>query len=501
MNYDDLKIGKLVQTVLRPLIISKATEFEVMQMQDAEYSKNTFGIQYPLLLKTNEPTAEKHYYSDLFVINGETYRLCCEWFETKTNNDRPYVEKWIREHEGAESAVRTECTLQEEKRAQVEDFSDLYEAFENKKEEPVDLYNVMAGMDPVAFHSEYYDGMWKCQNTLVNGGWLCVCPYGSKPYIMDENGENKVELNIENIYTPIGMNNRGIWSMDFHRSILIEGEYEWWNRFICFYPQTGEKRIIKFNDSKAVVRDTYIYEDNIYYVGEMPGGSKKLVKVDALGKETVLYRTHKGEGIAKICADGTRVVLKMCEKDAQGYYWCIMDTNGWNPKFIGKKRNPKNDYLPFIEIKLVDLKYNIMWTTMTEAERFACKASEKDLIARSIGEVEEFGYLIYKDTNEPGIFKDAGGNENTYYFDGIDKYVSLFYTELHRIDSKGNKQELNGGTGHGETQKFLVNDYYIFVNYDAEVAVRLPRKFTGREVDGCNNPEAELIFGDMDYRL
>lgn len=26
------------------------------------------------------------------------FRLCREWFETEANNDRPYAEKWIREH-------------------------------------------------------------------------------------------------------------------------------------------------------------------------------------------------------------------------------------------------------------------------------------------------------------------------------------------------------------------------------------------------------------------
>lgn len=101
MSYEELKIGKLVQKVLRPLILSKATLFEVAQMQGLEYSKETFGIQYPLLLKTSSPVAEKHYYSELLTLYGETYRLCCEWFETAANNDRPYVEKWIREHEGS----------------------------------------------------------------------------------------------------------------------------------------------------------------------------------------------------------------------------------------------------------------------------------------------------------------------------------------------------------------------------------------------------------------
>ena len=97
--YRELKIGKLVQMVLKPLIINKATEQEIKKMQQVEYSKKTFGIQYPLLLKTKQPIAERHYYKDLFDINGETYRLCCEWYETGANNDRPFVEQWIKEHE------------------------------------------------------------------------------------------------------------------------------------------------------------------------------------------------------------------------------------------------------------------------------------------------------------------------------------------------------------------------------------------------------------------
>jgi len=97
--YNELKIGKLVQLVLKPLLINKATEQELLLMQETEYSKATFGIQYPLLLKTSQPVAERHYYSELIIIRGERYRLCCEWFETAANNDRPYVEKWIKEHQ------------------------------------------------------------------------------------------------------------------------------------------------------------------------------------------------------------------------------------------------------------------------------------------------------------------------------------------------------------------------------------------------------------------
>lgn len=97
--YGELKIGKLVQNVLKPLIIEKATANEIECMQTTEYSKENFGIQYPLLLKTKSEVPERHYYKELFIINGETYRMCCEWFETSNNNDRPFVEEWIKKYE------------------------------------------------------------------------------------------------------------------------------------------------------------------------------------------------------------------------------------------------------------------------------------------------------------------------------------------------------------------------------------------------------------------
>lgn len=97
--YPELKIGRLVQQVLRPLLEEKASEEEIRQMQEAEYSRKTFGINYPLLVKTSQPAEECRYYSTTINIRQEEYRLCSQWFETPANNDRPYVEKWIKEHQ------------------------------------------------------------------------------------------------------------------------------------------------------------------------------------------------------------------------------------------------------------------------------------------------------------------------------------------------------------------------------------------------------------------
>lgn len=68
------------------------------ELQEKEYRKKHFDIQYPLLLKTIAEEKELHYYKERFYIRGESYRLCCEWFETEANNDRPYLENGIAEH-------------------------------------------------------------------------------------------------------------------------------------------------------------------------------------------------------------------------------------------------------------------------------------------------------------------------------------------------------------------------------------------------------------------
>lgn len=70
-------------------------------MQDKEYSKKTFGIDFPLLVKMDgvyNDLDRVRYYKDPVVINNETYLMCSQWAESPANNDRPYLVKWIEEH-------------------------------------------------------------------------------------------------------------------------------------------------------------------------------------------------------------------------------------------------------------------------------------------------------------------------------------------------------------------------------------------------------------------
>lgn len=103
--YSSYTIGQLARDILSSKLENgDASDQEIADMQTAAYSKQFFGINYPLLLKTNSPKKEDRYYSKLLHIKNkqtqitETYRLCSEWYESATNNDRPLLEAWIASH-------------------------------------------------------------------------------------------------------------------------------------------------------------------------------------------------------------------------------------------------------------------------------------------------------------------------------------------------------------------------------------------------------------------
>lgn len=99
-KYQELKIGKIARVVLRKILEDdKISKDDLLLLQQEEYSKKTFHIQYPLLVKEDAEYDTIRYYTQPLHIYGETYFLCSQWFETAANNDRPYLIKWIEEHE------------------------------------------------------------------------------------------------------------------------------------------------------------------------------------------------------------------------------------------------------------------------------------------------------------------------------------------------------------------------------------------------------------------
>lgn len=98
--YKELKIGKLANTVLRSILQSeKVSAAELQLLQEKDYSKKTFDLQYPVLVKAGSAYDRVRYYSNPLRAGGELYYLCSQWFETPANNDRPYLEKWIETHQ------------------------------------------------------------------------------------------------------------------------------------------------------------------------------------------------------------------------------------------------------------------------------------------------------------------------------------------------------------------------------------------------------------------
>jgi len=98
---EEMKIGVIVRTVLRKMLESgEVSKQEIEQMQTKEYSKETFDIQFPLLVKVRETDERSpaRYYSLPLKIYDENYFLCSEWYEVPANNDRPYLMKWLVSH-------------------------------------------------------------------------------------------------------------------------------------------------------------------------------------------------------------------------------------------------------------------------------------------------------------------------------------------------------------------------------------------------------------------
>jgi hypothetical protein len=91
-------IGKYVQSTLREIINDDLINLnEIKRLQGADYSKATFDIQYPFLAKENSKYYDhKRYYVNPYLIKGELYFLCSQWYENPSNDDRPYYEKWLK---------------------------------------------------------------------------------------------------------------------------------------------------------------------------------------------------------------------------------------------------------------------------------------------------------------------------------------------------------------------------------------------------------------------
>lgn len=99
-TYSEMKIGKVAQLVLRPILESgRVAADEIALLQSKEYSNEIFNLNYPLLVKAASEYDKARYYTEPLHINGAEYVMCSQWVERPENNDRPYLMSWIRAHQ------------------------------------------------------------------------------------------------------------------------------------------------------------------------------------------------------------------------------------------------------------------------------------------------------------------------------------------------------------------------------------------------------------------
>lgn len=92
-----MKIGVIARTILKNILENgKISKEEILLLQDANYSKQFFDIQYPLLKKIDKNINDKieRYYINPIKIYDELYYMCSEWYE----NDRALLINWLEKH-------------------------------------------------------------------------------------------------------------------------------------------------------------------------------------------------------------------------------------------------------------------------------------------------------------------------------------------------------------------------------------------------------------------
>jgi len=94
---NEVKIGAMVREAFSILTDNELLKKEdVKQLCDLNYSKEIFGVIFPILQEKSDAPNEvnnpspKRYYSDTYLIDNKEYMLCNHWFE----RNRDAFEKW-----------------------------------------------------------------------------------------------------------------------------------------------------------------------------------------------------------------------------------------------------------------------------------------------------------------------------------------------------------------------------------------------------------------------
>lgn len=85
-------IGYIVKIRLRPIIEDLPSSSLILsKLQDKNYCKDTFGINFPVLVKTNSKYDSQRYYSADIKVGNDSFKLTNYWFE----KNRKRLLDWI----------------------------------------------------------------------------------------------------------------------------------------------------------------------------------------------------------------------------------------------------------------------------------------------------------------------------------------------------------------------------------------------------------------------
>ncbi len=98
LSTEELPIGKYVRKTFTELVKNNLIDQnEVERLQQKDYSKLTFDIQFPFLAnEDSEYYIRERYWKEQYHINGKVFFVCSQWYEVSANNDRPYYEEWLK---------------------------------------------------------------------------------------------------------------------------------------------------------------------------------------------------------------------------------------------------------------------------------------------------------------------------------------------------------------------------------------------------------------------
>lgn len=89
------KIGKRVQTEVRELLESgKIDAEELNNLQNKDYCKEQFGLNFSMLVKAGDEYNYKRYYTSPVTIGDDRYMICSQWYEKQ----RTVLEAWIQKY-------------------------------------------------------------------------------------------------------------------------------------------------------------------------------------------------------------------------------------------------------------------------------------------------------------------------------------------------------------------------------------------------------------------